>query len=202
MLREDHPRTRGVYYTLYLQGLAVFGSSPHTRGLQVKEVMPRFRSGIIPAHAGFTCPWGSALPWWPDHPRTRGVYGPPRWRKKPLSGSSPHTRGLRPSTMAEKASFRIIPAHAGFTLPRGRPHDEREDHPRTRGVYDHGYCTVAEEEGSSPHTRGLHLAAAQAAPAGRIIPAHAGFTPTVVVVSSFIRDHPRTRGVYGTDERI
>ena len=33
---------------------------------------------------------------------------------------------------------------------------------------------------------------------GRIIPAHAGFTLTLVRGSGLVRDHPRTRGVYLT----
>ena len=52
--REDHPRSRGVYYDapLYLSG--GYGSSPLARGLPDagRPILPL--PGIIPARAGFT----------------------------------------------------------------------------------------------------------------------------------------------------
>ena len=53
-LREDHPRSRGVY--------------PLTAGYSESY------GGIIPARAGFTYPLFGAGRARPDHPRSRGVY--------------------------------------------------------------------------------------------------------------------------------
>ena len=50
--------------------------------------------------------------------------------------------------------------------------------------------------GSSPHTRGLRRPRRARPLAGRIIPAHAGFTVTLLAISPAPPDHPRTRGVY------
>ena len=50
--------------------------------------------------------------------------------------------------------------------------------------------------GSSPHTRGLPLSTSNVRATGRIIPAHAGFTPVGEGGRVMGRDHPRTRGVY------
>ena len=91
---------------------------------------------------------------------------------------------------------RIIPAHAGFTArPYAIPY-ARGDHPRTRGVYPWPGGLRSPTAGSSPHTRGLHRAAAQAATAAGIIPAHAGFTRGKPRGHLGLTDHPRTRGVY------
>ena len=90
------------------------------------------------------------------------------------------------------------------------------DHPRTRGVYGNEIEAATRAAGSSPHTRGLPGVLRDAHDGTRIIPAHAGFTPRpgrgraaagiipahagftadVREWESFVRDHPRTRGVY------
>ena len=70
----DHPRSRGVYWTMSESWMRGYGSSPLARGLHENAVAAINAQGIIPARAGFTlC---SAVP--PgtcgDHPRSRGVY--------------------------------------------------------------------------------------------------------------------------------
>ena len=37
---------------------------------------------------------------------------------EPVTGSSPHTRGLLSKAALVRAILRIIPAHAGFTAPQ------------------------------------------------------------------------------------
>ena len=153
---EDHPRTRGVYpFT------PSHSPSPHW---------------IIPAHAGFTSRVSSRGSRSPDHPRTRGVYSRSMAFLMTMSGSSPHTRGLRWWTGAPRPCRGIIPAHAGFTCwrRRGAPGDS----------------------GSSPHTRGLPVTHVPDPTLGRIIPAHAGFTSQSEPCIQVYQDHPRTRGVY------
>ena len=50
--------------------------------------------------------------------------------------------------------------------------------------------------GSSPLARGLQEAAAQHVDDDGIIPARAGFTPSVAGINRMAEDHPRSRGVY------
>ena len=92
---RDHPRSRGVYGWADGGGPVTVGSSPLARGLRVSGP-PRWpSSGIIPARAGFTCGRRRRRRRRRDHPRSRGVYGFVRDRRR-------HGR-------------RIIPARAGFT---------------------------------------------------------------------------------------
>ena len=51
---RDHPRTRGVYFGDAMEDVKNQGSSPHTRGLLVRDYRGWGDVGIIPAHAGFT----------------------------------------------------------------------------------------------------------------------------------------------------
>ena len=74
----DHPRSRGVYSYDRTKGNHKCGSSPLARGLpRIVHVSQRQRR-IIPARAGFTvCSF--VVPYEPwDHPRSRGVYAPPK----------------------------------------------------------------------------------------------------------------------------
>ena len=113
-----------------------------------------------------------------------------------VSGSSPHTRGLRSQLLMSYRQTRIIPAHAGFTVAIVTKPIFGKDHPRTRGVYIESVFDLLLPVGSSPHTRGLRPGGAQALVRRRIIPAHAGFTWTRPPTSCGTADHPRTRGVY------
>ena len=70
----DHPRSRGVYSTLFDANWAVMGSSPLARGLRPTRRSGQYRARIIPARAGFTTPRRSSPPTSADHPRSRGVY--------------------------------------------------------------------------------------------------------------------------------
>ena len=195
-LRGDHPRTRGVYSAVHPTCPLTFGSSPHTRGLRAGELGLEGEDGIIPAHAGFTrrprrSRWRGR-----DHPRTRGVYDSKRPGTSSISGSSPHTRGLRAAGWWTTSVTGIIPAHAGFTPGRASPGRRTTDHPRTRGVYGRSDDGREMALGSSPHTRGLPTSASPHPPLPRIIPAHAGFTTAPTPPTASSPDHPRTRGVY------
>ena len=172
------------------------GSSPHTRGLLGPQRPDERVTGIIPAHAGFTCWPGWTSPAWGDHPRTRGVYGPGGLDGGAETGSSPHTRGLRTRTHEPRHHRGIIPAHAGFTEVSHTVAWRGEDHPRTRGVYCGTAARGRATSGSSPHTRGLPPCAGPHSPGGGIIPAHAGFTSHRDQRHGDLTDHPRTRGVY------
>ena len=153
------------------------GSSPLARGLHRPTHRRRAIHGIIPARAGFTPAISTGTLNWPDHPRSRGVYGAMPATNKTENGSSPLARGLRLSVHTALRLLGIIPARAGFTLDRGAIRCAVRDHPRSRGVYGSG--------GAAP------------LPRAGIIPARAGFTDRNRRRPRSRRDHPRSRGVYG-----
>ena len=154
---KDHPRSRGVYQTVDIDGDTNRGSSPLARGLRGCGGCPSGRGRIIPARAGFTrllAPQGAP---WQDHPRSRGVYGRSGTPDGHQAGSSPLARGL------------LSGARVGF--------NKNGDHPRSRGVYDLGADEAGFAFGSSPLARGLRRRRRRLARPIRIIPARAGFTP-------------------------
>ena len=172
----DHPRSRGVYAVVVRQRGVTAGSSPLARGLRGQVLVGPVDLGIIPARAGFTgryshpnvCTW--------DHPRSRGVYWLSPFKAGPINGSSPLARGLL------------------LLLQERR--ERLGDHPRSRGVYSLPEKSVFGTQGSSPLARGLLLVGVKDALALGIIPARAGFTPTVAGATGGDADHPRSRGVY------
>ena len=131
-----------------------------------------------------------------DHPRSRGVYPAPRWAGPRCSGSSPLARGLRCGGQFHRLALGIIPARAGFTPARPAQQRRGVDHPRSRGVYGSGPQSPVLRPGSSPLARGLPNKPVKALGCSRIIPARAGFTLSGGAARRFLRDHPRSRGVY------
>ena len=111
-----------------------------------------------------------------------------------VRGSSPLTRGKRFRRCRGRARRRLIPAHAGKTLPACRWARRARAHPRSRGENLVGEQNVPIEHGSSPLTRGkLRFPVLGAARAG-LIPAHAGKTCRCCPHSSRRWAHPRSRG--------
>ena len=193
---RDHPRSRGVYPCNAITSGFLDGSSPLARGLRDEREQPRPLPGIIPARAGFTRRRPRQRPRRPDHPRSRGVYGPPACGRGSQSdhprsrgvyadrarivaiigGSSPLARGLLAPPVEEIHPVRIIPARAGFTPTRPASPSRSRDHPRSRGVYPLEGGLTFQSPGSSPLARGL--------------------LATVKGAGRFALDHPRSRGVY------
>ena len=151
----DHPRSRGVYAIGGFSYNTDVGSSPLARGLPGKESTWDAFSRIIPARAGFTPCCGERRGHVRDHPRSRGVYEASQPSSVRAEGSSPLARGLPASTGAQLRRLRIIPARAGFTVREGRVPAQREDHPRSRGVYSRTEKIEHAAAGSSPLARGL-----------------------------------------------
>ena len=112
---RDHPRTRGVYARPNNSREETRGSSPHARGLRRGRHGVGPGLGIIPARAGFTVPPVPISMPQTDHPRTRGVYPTGSFGIMRVTGSSPHTLGLRDPVPGRDPGVGIIPAHAGFT---------------------------------------------------------------------------------------
>ena len=154
--RWDHPRSRGEYVLVAVDG-----------GEEV---------GIIPALAGNTLQIIYRQVDERDHPRSRGEYHRHLISCGRAPGSSPLSRGIRNLRRLDQRPRGIIPALAGNTrliisVPR-----TSEDHPRSRGEYTRSMMAPIEPEGSSPLSRGIPRSRAGAPPEGGIIPALAGNT--------------------------
>ena len=115
-------------------------------------------------------------------------------------GSSPLTRGklgYRPTPGAEE---RLIPAHAGKTVPCVAATCHLRAHPRSRGenVGEAGEALVG--RGSSPLTRGKRFR--ERAPGRQVglIPAHAGKTTPANAIRIRRWAHPRSRGENAAEE--
>ena len=112
-----HPRSRGENPVVGRSASSVGGSSPLTRGKRTRHAHARPLSGLIPAHAGKTSarrPRRSGLR---AHPRSRGENSRTAAIAASTWGSSPLTRGKRTSNILTGPNSRLIPAHAGKTLP-------------------------------------------------------------------------------------
>ena len=155
--RRDHPRSRGEYAIPPCWLAHPDGSSPLSRGIQLILVTPQINERIIPALAGNTR--GLPAPPEPhqDHPRSRGEYVWVARTDMPPLGSSPLSRGIRRSVPAWLDVHGIIPALAGNTTGSLPPSFSPEDHPRSRGEYNHEGPGMRNGIGSSPLSRGIHL---------------------------------------------
>mgnify|MGYP000480950221 CR=1 FL=1 len=151
------------------------GSSPHTRGAQMRIERENHQTGIIPAYAGSTGSLANSagISW--DHPRIRGEHG---------------------GVVVRAPEFqRIIPAYAGSTDAGNEPIVDIEDHPRIRGEHRLDGSNGRDRVGSSPHTRGARVQMRILRIAGGIIPAYAGSTRGFGVPGAFDRgSSPHTRG--------
>ena len=128
-----HPYVCWAHRDLPLALAMAGGSSPHTRGTQVIEVVELSLSRFIPAHAENTpCgPWRAIRD--PAHPRRQGT---PRARDAVF----------RPR--------RLIPAHAGNTAWRWPSVFVMPAHPRARREHTEYLYFNSTHIGSSPRTQG------------------------------------------------
>ena len=69
-----HPRSRGEHNPQTAQKAQEMGSSPLTRGAQVKNTLTGTVLGLIPAHAGSTCAHDRGGCGAAAHPRSRGEH--------------------------------------------------------------------------------------------------------------------------------
>ena len=109
-------------------------------------------------------------------------------------GSSPLTRGKLALDRGLTAPKGLIPAHAGKTGARSGPHCAQRAHPRSRGENPGHSTKKAATRGSSPLTRGKHLATDTLPGDSGLIPAHAGKTAPRATLAFRARAHPRSRG--------
>ena len=189
-----HPRSRGENIVQFAEQAVNAGSSPLTRGKQSFQVVIIFPSGLIPAHAGKTCPTiRTASGSW-AHPRSRGE-NPIwlRWARLPR-GSSALTRGKHQSAVEQPVQERLIPAHAGKTSDAVEARVLLGAHPRSRGENLPLSCEPPIEVGSSPLTWGKRHDHQPRVRRMGLIPAHVGKTSPPTTRRSPTRAHPRSRG--------
>ena len=192
--RRAHPRSRGENERGDLAALFTGGSSPLTRGKPLPDPDSPLTMRLIPAHVGKT----AGLPQGPDrgwaHPRSRGENGAAAGFAAGFGGSSPLTRGKPADVDRQKATDRLIPAHAGKTKPRVGLAVRAQAHPRSRGENLIRPAATGVDAGSSPLTRGKHVGEAEVHDRLGLIPAHAGKTPSCAAFTARLTAHPRSRG--------
>ena len=109
-------------------------------------------------------------------------------------GSSPLTRGKRPSIQKLRLFLGLIPAHAGKTVTRLILAGLVRAHPRSRGENPRASCSLWFLLGSSPLTRGKRIPRFYLRWAHGLIPAHAGKTAFKGTRFKRSAAHPRSRG--------
>ena len=192
-----HPRSRGENKDLGHMKYLTSGSSPLTRGKLNRRDKPLATAGLIPAHAGKTCPRSSQWRSRAAHPRSRGENKRQDHCLSCFSGSSPLTRGKRPHVARFVGEERLIPAHAGKTAVIDTLIADRAAHPRSRGENRLLLPQRPVERGSSPLTRGKRGPLPRPLGRVRLIPAHAGKTVKFGYTNRDGSAHPRSRGENG-----
>ena len=200
--RSDHPRIRGEHLPEPGLDVGQAGSSPHTRGAQIRIWTSLRGPGIIPAYAGSTVIRSWCLGSFSDHPRIRGEHAWLASAAIPALGSSPHTRGAQAIGFVGDHALRIIPAYAGSTCLHAGHVRMGRDHPRIRGEHKFRSPYYNAAHGSSPHTRGApFLPAVRPSDVG-IIPAYAGSTSLARGGFGRPADHPRIRGEHDVYDMV
>ena len=112
-----HPHSRGENRSDSHAEARHGGSSPLTRGkrtsVQARATGPR----LIPTHAGKTASMAPTAPCPGAHPHSRGENASAPCKRASDEGSSPLTRGKRSRNRGRLRRRRLIPTHAGKTLP-------------------------------------------------------------------------------------
>ena len=191
---QAHPRSRGenarTTHRLHDGG----GSSPLTRGKQVRAPVDQAVARLIPAHAGKTVTVSVETSTRRAHPRSRGENEAEAIDNQDTIGSSPLTRGKRDRRRERRLARRLIPAHAGKTLNDSKGPRLSQAHPRSRGENMSTSIFMCSAGGSSPLTRGKLLDGVNDHAGPGLIPAHAGKTHGFEVFEAFEAAHPRSRG--------
>ena len=189
-----HPRSRGENVVAETKNFSRAGSSPLTRGKQVRHRRWQRKLGLIPAHAGKTRAMRIDTVPSRAHPRSRGENAIVVGMVREGMGSSPLTRGKPPAAGHVVSRGGLIPAHAGKTPVLVVREIEAGAHPRSRGENSKSQPAPAAGMGSSPLTRGKHVKDHAGQGLGGLIPAHAGKTGSAGLRWNSDRAHPRSRG--------
>ena len=128
------------------------------------------------------------------HPRSHGENVIDDGEARTGGDSSPLTRGKLRRGIRRFKKERLIPAHAGKTRRRTRTLAPCGAHPRSRGENIECRPECDADDGSSPLTRGKHLAIQVRLAARGLIPTHAGKTGWRSCHTCRGRAHPHSRG--------
>ena len=164
------------------------------RGTRYIEALQSKRDRIIPAHAGNSSSLSTCRIRFSDHPRACGELTSPPTSTPNVCGSSPRMRGTPEDGVHASLVSRIIPAHAGNSIP-GKPiPSSTSDHPRACGELAFMAASSKGKFGSSPRMRGTPGSHTFLARSLRIIPAHAGNFSSSEFRVPLPTDHPRACG--------
>ena len=192
--RRAHPHSRGENSKALCRASRAMGSSPLTRGKLGLHMSLIWDIRLIPTHAGKTKDQAHALLRDRAHPHSRGENPPCVVITEATPGSSPLTRGKRRPIRRGWLRRGLIPTHAGKTCALARVSQRGEAHPHSRGENVGRLVLMRTHPGSSPLTRGKPLRTGTRAVRLRLIPTHAGKTPSVAVRRGTARAHPHSRG--------
>ena len=170
------------------------GSSPLTRGTQLRTASGCAPLRFIPAYAGNSAADQSKNDLPPVHPRLRGELFPDGLINDPLIGSSPLTRGTLSIPFSNIRPARFIPAYAGNSSLYLMFSQISSVHPRLRGELVRDLICLSARTGSSPLTRGTQLQGIRLYGLRRFIPAYAGNSPVRSSSLTGVPVHPRLRG--------
>ena len=189
-----HPRIRGERAANRVGAATLAGSSPHTRGTLIIQLMKEEGRRFIPAYAGNASMFGGRISLTAVHPRIRGERQHQHKLLGGSDGSSPHTRGTHEGRYGGSARPRFIPAYAGNAPSAGPATGSASVHPRIRGERHTGWSCAEIMNGSSPHTRGTLEMYEIPVWEPRFIPAYAGNADPPSATPSACPVHPRIRG--------
>ena len=189
-----HPHSRGENPLRGREKLGGRGSSPLTRGKLGLHMSLIWDIRLIPTHAGKTPRTVHGRNRSRAHPHSRGENHVFDVGGREYCGSSPLTRGKPAVRRHHRGDAGLIPTHAGKTCALARVSQRGEAHPHSRGENVGRLVLMRTHPGSSPLTRGKPLRTGTRAVRLRLIPTHAGKTPSVAVRRGTARAHPHSRG--------
>ena len=156
--------------------ISLYGSPPHTWGIQVRIASSYTRLRFTPTHVGNTTLLLSLIGNRAVHPHTRGEYENRVWDELTKRGSPPHTWGIHFIVASYPLSRRFTPTHVGNTTALLRIPLCTTVHPHTRGEYGSLSGCASWAYGSPPHTWGIRQSVKLTFLRLRFTPTHVGNT--------------------------
>ena len=192
--RGVHPRACGGNQGGETSATCGRGPSPRVRGKPIETTIKGGLPGSIPARAGETTFISCNARMSRVHPRACGGNGATVIVADRFKGPSPRVRGKRCEVGARPGQERSIPARAGETAGWNIRYGDAGVHPRACGG-NHAIIEYLNRlTGPSPRVRGKHPLGDRSAGRDGSIPARAGETSTVSLVSASPWVHPRACG--------
>ena len=130
------------------------------------------------------------------HPHTRGEYVTILCEQDSYRGSPPHTWGIRTRRSRHICWGRFTPTHVGNTQSQQCTRHCQAVHPHTRGEYLGKVWVWSMNDGSPPHTWGIHVLEFTSGDSVRFTPTHVGNTfATSYFAADIIGSPPHTWGI-------